>query len=62
MRRWGASQISSSRAKAALSMLLAGCTPERLASFTVEGLAVSYNVPVSTVEKMLARARQGQML
>jgi hypothetical protein len=43
-------------------MLLAGCTPERLASFTVEGLAGSYNVPVSTVEKMLAQARQGQML
>lgn len=53
--------ISQKRATAALTMLLTGCKPEQLSSFTAAGLASSYNVPVATAEKMLARARQGRL-
>lgn len=54
--------ISQTRAKAALAMLLAACSRDKLASFTAAGLAGSYNVPIADAEKMLARARQGAML
>lgn len=43
-------------------MLLTGCTKERLASFTPAALAASYNVPITTAEQMLSRARQGNLL
>lgn len=63
-RRGGGSsaQISAKRAKSALVMLLTGCTRERLASFTPESLASSYNVPLADCQQLLARARQGTLL
>ena len=61
-RSYGSKHISGKRARAALSMLLTGCTDERLKGFTAAGLAGSYNVPIATVEQMLAAARQGRGL
>lgn len=61
-RGWGSKSISQTRAATALTQLLCGCTPERLASFTAAGLAGSYNVPLPQVEAMLAKARQGTLL
>jgi hypothetical protein len=52
--------LSQKRAAYALTSLLYGCTPERLAGFTAEELACSYNVPVATVEQMLAGARKAR--
>lgn len=51
---------SSVRAKASLSMLLNGCTAERLAGFTAAGLSASYNVPIAQASVMLAAARLGR--
>jgi hypothetical protein len=56
------SRISGKCAKQALVSLLYGCTPERLASFTAQGLAASYRVPIAEAERMLAKARQGRMI
>jgi hypothetical protein len=55
-------KLSRPRATAALSMLLSGCTIERLAGFTAAGLAASYNVPAATAERMLVAARRGRGL
>jgi hypothetical protein len=57
-RSYGSKQISQKRATAALSILLYGCTAERLAGFTAAGLAGSYNVPLATAEQMLSAARK----
>lgn len=57
-----APNLSQKRAAAALTMLLTGCKPEQLSSFTAAGLSASYNVSVDTAEKMLARARQGRLI
>jgi hypothetical protein len=54
--------ISKRNATVALTMLLTGCTKERLAGFTAEGLAASYNVPAAKAEELLDRARQGRLL
>jgi hypothetical protein len=62
MRRRGSSQLSKPKAESALTMLLTGCTKERLASFTAQGLAGSYNVPLATAERLLMSARQGWLL
>jgi hypothetical protein len=56
------SSMTAKRAKAALSMLLAGCTAERLAGFTAAGLSSSYNVSIAEAEKMLAATRQGRLV
>jgi hypothetical protein len=55
------SNISGKKAKASLSMLLSGCTRERLAEFTPEKLAAQFNVRPAVVEQMLAQARQGRL-
>jgi hypothetical protein len=55
-------QITQAKAATALTCLLYGCTKERLAGFTAQGLSGSYNVPVAKAEEMLARARQGRLL
>jgi hypothetical protein len=54
--------ISGKKAHAALTMLLTGCTEERLREFTADSLAASYNVPHAKAEEMLARARQGRLV
>jgi hypothetical protein len=54
--------ISKKRSAAALTMLLTGCTPERLASFTGASLAQAYNVTPQKAEDMLAKARQGRLV
>ena len=62
MMRRRPSHISSKRAEAALSMLLTGCTAERLAGFTAAALAGSYNVKIEIVERMLQGARRSRGL
>lgn len=62
MRRGGTKVISQKRAQVALTQLLTGCRPERLAEFTGAGLAASYNVPVAVAEDLLAKARQGWLV
>ena len=57
-RSYGTKQITQKRAAAALTQLLYGCTDERLAGFTAQGLAGSYNVPLATAEQMLTAARR----
>lgn len=57
-RTYGTRQLSQKRAAAALTQLLYGCAPERLAGFTAQGLAGSYNVTLATAETMLAAARR----
>lgn len=59
-RSYPKAHLSQKRAAAALTSLLCGCTDERLDGFTAAGLAGSYNVPVGTVEQMLATARQAR--
>ena len=59
-RSYGTKNVSRKRARAALSMLLAGCTNERLAGFTAAGLAASYNVSPAKAEEMLAAARKAR--
>jgi len=54
------STISAKGAKQALTQLLYGCTPERLAGFTAEGLARSYRVPIGEVAGLLERARRAR--
>ena len=56
-RSYGTKALSKPKATMMLTQLLYGCTPERLASFTAEGLSGSYNVPLATVERMLGEAR-----
>lgn len=50
--------LSRKKAESALTMLLVGCTAERLQGFTATGLAASYNVPVERVEALLGDARR----
>lgn len=61
-RRYPKAHLSPNRAKAAVAMLLSGCTAERLAGFTAQSLAASYNVPVEYAAGMLAGARKGRGL
>ena len=56
-RSYGTKALSKPKATAALTQLLYGCTLDKLASFTAEGLAASYNVPLATAERMLREAR-----
>ena len=58
----GTRQLSQRRAVAALTALLCGCKPEKLAEFTAGGLARAYNVPLPRCEELLARARQRGLL
>lgn len=51
-------QFSRRKAATALTMLLSGCTDERLAGFTAAGLAGSYNVTVAEAERLLSTVRQ----
>lgn len=51
-------RVSRPKAETTLALLLSGCTPERLAGFTAQGLAASYNVPLPRVEAMLADVRR----
>ena len=50
-------KLSRKKAETALTMLLCGCTDERLRGFTADSLAASYNVPVARVVAMLSGAR-----
>jgi hypothetical protein len=61
-RRYPKAQLSQKRAAVALSMLLYGCTDERLKDFTAAGLAGSYNVSLAAAETMLAGARKARGL
>lgn len=61
-RRYPKAHLSSKRAKAAVAMLLSGCTAERLSGFTAAGLSASYNVPLEAAGQMLAEARRGRGL
>ena len=54
------SRISAKQAKQGLTQLLYGCTEERLAGFTAQGLAASWRVPIAEVEDLLKRARAGR--
>ena len=57
-RRYGSKEITRPEAKAQLIQLLYGCTPEKLASFTVDGLCRTHRVDERTVEYELTIARQ----
>lgn len=48
------------QAESALTQLLYFCTDERLAGFTAESLAGSYNVPIARVSEMLDKARRAR--
>lgn len=61
-RTYPKAKLSAKRAKAAVAMLLGGCTDERLTGFTAQSLAASYNVPVDYAAAMLAGARKGRGL
>lgn len=52
--------LSRKKAELALTGLLYGCTDERLAGFTADGLAASYNVPVERTKVLLDGARLGR--
>lgn len=56
------SRISAKQAKQALTQLLYGCTPERLAGFTAQGLAASWNVPITEVAEQLERAKKARLV
>jgi DNA-binding IscR family transcriptional regulator len=60
--RYPNAHLSTKQARVALSMLLSGCTLERLRAFTVADLAATYNVSAAVVGKMLAAAREGRGL
>lgn len=62
VRRYPKAHLSANRAKAALAMLLNGCKTERLAGFTAQSLAASYNVPIEHAAAMLDGARKGRGL
>lgn len=51
-------QLSQKKAEVALTMLLYGCTVDRLGGFTAGGLATSYNVPIVRAEALLSDARR----
>ena len=58
----GSKQMSRPRAEAALSMLLASCTAERLRGFTTESrewqsILASHNVPQHRAEALLAEVK-----
>jgi hypothetical protein len=57
MRRAGTKHVSRKSADVALSLLLTGCTDERLAGFTAERLVSAYNVKLETAQRKLADAR-----
>ncbi len=54
------SRISRKNAAQSLALLLHGCTPERLRSFTVEELTKTHKVRRDQAEQMLAQARAGR--
>ena len=51
-------QITQVEAKAQLARLLYGCRPEKLAEYTVDGLARMYRVAPREIEYALTIARQ----
>lgn len=51
-------QITQQAARTQLASLLSGCTDERLAAFTVGGLARIHRVPEREIEYELTIARQ----
>jgi hypothetical protein len=55
------SRISKRSADMQLTLLLTGCTAERLAGFTAAALAASYRVPLAIAEKKLTAAREGRL-
>jgi hypothetical protein len=56
------SRISKRSADMQLTLLLAGCTDERLRGFTAASLSASYNVSLAVAEAKLAAARSGRGL
>lgn len=58
VKKFGSANLSRKKAELALSGLLYGCTEERLAGFTAQGLAASYNVPLPRAQVMLDEARR----
>lgn len=61
MRRRDTAEIDRANARAQLAMLLSAATAEKLAGFTVDGLAAMNRTPKGEIEAMLAEARQGRM-
>jgi hypothetical protein len=55
-------RISVKDARAQLAMLLCGCTDQRLAAMTAEGLAATHRVPVGECRAELEKARAGRGL
>lgn len=55
-RSYGTRPQSGKQARTSLALLLAGCTPERLAGFTAAALVRWHNVPLPEAERMLADA------
>lgn len=55
-------QLSVQSATASLSMLLAGCTDEKLAEFTTDGLSKIFRVKPAQIEAMLHTARTARAI
>lgn len=55
--RFGNKQRTAKERRTALIGLLYGCVPEKLPTFTAEGLNASYGVPVKDCADLLARAK-----
>lgn len=58
--RFGRDPLSAVASKNHLLSLLTGCTDERLAGFTVDGLCRMYDVPEKQVEYHLTIERQNR--
>lgn len=50
--------LSRKKAETVLTLLLVGCTDERLQGFTAASLSASYNVPVGRTMTLLDEARR----
>lgn len=60
MRHYPTRRVSKKRSAMSLTLLLYGCTPQRLRQITAAELAGSYSVTPVAAEKMLADARKGR--
>lgn len=55
-------QMSVAGARSQLSQLLAGCTDDRLASFTADGLGKMFRIKPAEIEAMLFTARTARTI
>jgi hypothetical protein len=58
--KFASKQLSVTEAKAQMLQLLCGCTDQRLAALTVDGLMASFRVDRKTAEYHLTIARQNR--